>query len=201
MRPTVTFWFDLASTYSYLSAMRIEAEAETRGIAVSWKPFLLGPIFAAQGWSNSPFNLYPAKGRYMLRDMERRCAALGLPLQWPSTPLPANSIRAARLAIAALETTDKGSDLCRMIYHMQFGEGADIADADTLQEALHRVGLSDDLHQVARSPELKPLLRANTDQAQAAGIFGAPSFTIGDELFWGDDHLEAAFDWAVAKQD
>ena len=73
----IEFWFEFASTYSYIAAMRIEAEAELRGIRVDWRPFLLGPIFFAQGWKDSPFNLYPAKGRYMWRDMERLCDKFG----------------------------------------------------------------------------------------------------------------------------
>ena len=77
------FWFEFASTYSYPAAMRIEAAAAARGVAIEWRPFLLGPIFAAQGWNDSPFNLNPAKGRYMWRDLERRCAGYGLPLRRP----------------------------------------------------------------------------------------------------------------------
>jgi 2-hydroxychromene-2-carboxylate isomerase len=57
-RPTLEFWYEFASTYSYLSAMRIEALAATAGVEVRWRPFLVGPIFAAQGWNSSPFNLY-----------------------------------------------------------------------------------------------------------------------------------------------
>src|SRR5436190_24112129 len=72
------FWYDFASTYSYLSAMRIEALAAAAGVGVAWKPFLLGPIFGAQGWTTSPFNLYPAKGRNMVRDIERLATERGL---------------------------------------------------------------------------------------------------------------------------
>ena len=67
------FWFDFGSTYSYISAARIDDVAERTGVVVSWEPFLLGPIFKEQGWNDSPFNLYPAKGRYMWRDLERLC--------------------------------------------------------------------------------------------------------------------------------
>ena len=69
--PHLAFWYEFASNYSWLSAMRIEELAAARGVAVVWRPFLLGPIFRAQGWTSSPFNLYPAKGRHMRRDMER----------------------------------------------------------------------------------------------------------------------------------
>ena len=79
MTATLDFWFEFASTYSYPAAMRIADAAAARGVTVRWRPFLLGPIFKAQGWDNSPFNLYPAKGRYMWRDLERVCDALALP--------------------------------------------------------------------------------------------------------------------------
>ena len=87
---TAEFWYDYASTYSYPAAMRVAELAGSRGVALVWRPFLLGPIFAAQGWRDSPFNIYPAKGRYMWRDMQRTCAALELPLKRPD-PFPQNS--------------------------------------------------------------------------------------------------------------
>ena len=68
------FWFDFASTYSYPAAMRDRGAGGTAGVSVRFRPFLLGPIFKAQGWASSPFNIYPAKGRNMWRDLERLCA-------------------------------------------------------------------------------------------------------------------------------
>ena len=79
----LTFWFEFASTYSYLSAMRIEDMAEKAGVELVWKPFLLGPIFKSQGWNTSPFNLYPAKGNYMVRDIERIAQGRGIPFRRP----------------------------------------------------------------------------------------------------------------------
>ena len=76
-RPVLEFWFDFASTYAYLSAMRIEPLAETAGVDVRYRPFLLGPIFQAQGWTTSPFNLFPSKGRYMWRDVGPRGRSAG----------------------------------------------------------------------------------------------------------------------------
>jgi 2-hydroxychromene-2-carboxylate isomerase len=94
------FWFEFASTYSYPAALRIEALASAAGVAVEWRPFLLGPIFREQGWDDSPFNLYPAKGRYMWRDLERVCAQLAIPLQRPSLPAQRAAGRATRLLAA-----------------------------------------------------------------------------------------------------
>lgn len=101
----IDFWYDLASTYSYLAAFDIEAKAAAAGVEVVWRPFLLGPIFKAQGWETSPFNLYQAKGRYMWRDLERRAARQGLPpIQRPSA-FPQNGLLAARVATVGAKRT------------------------------------------------------------------------------------------------
>ena len=97
--PTIDFWYEFASTYSYPTAMRIENMAADGGIDVRWRPFLLGPIFKAFGWNDSPFNIFAAKGRYMWRDLERLCEADGLPLKLPPVRFPQNGLKAARLAL------------------------------------------------------------------------------------------------------
>ena|ERR1700674_3875011 len=83
-KPTLTFWYEFASTYSWLAAERIDALAAAAEVEIHWRAFLLGPIFVAQGWNSSPFNLYPAKGNNMWRDMERLCALMGLPQRLPA---------------------------------------------------------------------------------------------------------------------
>ena len=97
---SLVFWYEFASTYSYPAAFRVERAAASAGIAVVWKPFLLGPILARQGFTDSPFNLYPAKGRYMWRDLERLCADLGLAFRRPD-PFPQSSLLAARVALTS----------------------------------------------------------------------------------------------------
>ncbi|KIC11798.1 DSBA oxidoreductase [Leisingera sp. ANG-M1] len=195
MSREITFWFEFASTYSYLSVMRIGALASANGINVVWKPFLLGPIFAAQGWHSSPFNLYPAKGHYMWRDMERQCAARGLPFRRPDV-FPQNGLAAARLALAA-DGHGGTEDFAKAVYTALFQDGADISDEEVLLQCLQQAGLDGSLMAQAGSPEVKAALRAQTEQAIAAGIFGAPSFTCRGELFWGDDRLEQALDHAA----
>jgi 2-hydroxychromene-2-carboxylate isomerase len=95
----IDFWYEFASTYSYPAATRIGRVAAEREVKVRWRPFLLRPIFVEIGWRDSPFNIYPTKGRCMWRDLERICGALGLPLQRPQ-PFPQNSLLAARTALA-----------------------------------------------------------------------------------------------------
>jgi 2-hydroxychromene-2-carboxylate isomerase len=193
--PQLTFWFEFASTYSYLSAMRIEDMAAKSGVAIAWKPFLLGPIFKAQGWETSPFNLYPAKGQYMVRDITRIARDRGLAFQLP-TPFPQNGLLAARLAIFGLQQ-GWGADFIKSVYRAEFGEGLDISRPETLAPLLAAAGADpSEAFGRAESPEIKAALRANTDEAGAKGIFGAPSFTMpSGELFWGDDRLEQALAW------
>jgi 2-hydroxychromene-2-carboxylate isomerase len=193
---TLDFWFELASTYSYPAAMRIAPLAKARGVSVRWRPFLLGPIFKAQGWDNSPFNLYPAKGRYMWRDLERISGALALPFMQPS-PFPQNTLLATRAALVAL-AQGWGEDYCRAIYACEFGEGRNIAEPTTIAAVLTSLGkTADAILQEAQGDAIKTALRAQTEEAQRLGIFGAPSFVTQDgELFWGNDRLEAALDWA-----
>jgi 2-hydroxychromene-2-carboxylate isomerase len=194
--PRLDFCFELASTYSYPAAMRIAPLAHERGVTVRWRPFLLGPIFKAQGWPNSPFNIYPAKGRYMWRDLERLCAALQLPFVQPSV-FPQNTILAARIALLGLRE-GWGEDYCRAVYRAEFGKRRDIGETPALTDILQALGQdSGRVLAQAQSDEIKTALRAQTKEAQALGIFGAPSFVTADgELFWGNDRLEAALDWA-----
>lgn len=194
--PQIDFWFDFASTYSYLSAMRIEDAAKDAEVRVNWRPFLLGPIFAAQGWTTSPFNLFPAKGRYMWQDLERLCAARGLPLIQPPG-FPQNGLRAARVALATLETPH-GSAFCRAIFEAQFGTGADISQDDTILGGLSKAGLPATLLACADDPARKSALRTQTEEAAGLELFGAPSFITADALFWGDDRLDMAL--AAARE-
>lgn len=197
MAPVVVFWYEFASTYSYLSAMRIGDMAARAEVEVEWKPFLLGPIFKSQGWETSPFNLYPAKGRYMVRDITRTAAARGLSFRMPPT-FPANGLQAARLALAA-KSEGAIAAFSRAVFGAAFKKGLDIADDAVLTDCLVEAGLQPEaLWQRAAEPDVKAALRVNTEEAQAAGIFGAPSFTTPDgELFWGDDRLEQALAWAT----
>ena len=196
MAASLDFWFEFASTYSYLSVLRIEDDARKSGVAVRWRPFLLGPIFAAQGWSTSPFNIYEVKGRYMVRDIERSAAARGLRFTLPK-PFPQHSLMAARVCLTVPDAGARAR-FVREVMMAQFAEGQQINDAGVLSACLTRTGLQPEMHlQTAQSEAIKSELKSNTDEARALGVFGAPSFVTADrELFWGDDRLDAALAWA-----
>ncbi|MGC1571347.1 MAG: 2-hydroxychromene-2-carboxylate isomerase [Pseudolabrys sp.] len=195
-KPTLDFWFEFASTYSYPAAMRISPLAEAAGVAVRWRPFMLGPIFKEQGWTTSLFNLFPAKGRNMWRDLERTCGTIGLPFVRPTT-FPQNTLLAARVALVGL-AEPWGEDYCRAIYRAEFAEGRTVEEIKTIAGVLTGLGLdAGAVLDRAQSNENRSQLRAHTDEAQRLGIFGSPSFVTADgELFWGHDRLEAALNWA-----
>jgi 2-hydroxychromene-2-carboxylate isomerase len=196
MPTTIQFWFDFASTYSYPAAMRIERQADAAGVAVAWQPFLLGPIFASQGWNDSPFNIYPPKGRYMWRDLERLCDTDGIPFLRPSR-FPGNGLLAARVA-NRFATAPWAPEFCRAIFRANFAEDREIADPAVVRDCLDRLDLSGDtLIDEAQSSDGKAALRDAVERAQALGLFGAPSFVVAGELFWGNDRLDAALEWAA----
>jgi 2-hydroxychromene-2-carboxylate isomerase len=191
---TLSFWFDFASTYSYPAAMRLEQLARERGVRLSWNAFLLSRIFRAQGWNDSPFNLYPLKGRYMWRDLERICEAQRLPFRRPSQ-FPRNGLLAARIACRFSKETWVPA-FVRAVYHANFAEDQDIADHHVIAACLRSVNQdSDAVLGAAGSVEAKAMLRAHTERAVDLGIFGAPSFIADQELFWGNDRLEEALGW------
>jgi 2-hydroxychromene-2-carboxylate isomerase len=195
----VQFWFEFASTYSYVAAMRIEAQAHERGIPLAWKPFLLGALFNRQGWNDSPFNLYPARGRYMWRDIERQCAKHGIPFRKP-TKFPRNSLLAARLACVA-EGRPWMTEFVRAVFRANFADDRDISDPAVMADALRRAGQErpEEILTAATTPENKERLRRETDIAWEMGAFGAPTLIVDGELFWGNDRIEEAFDWYEAR--
>lgn len=188
------FWFDFASTYSYLSVYRIDDLAQKNGVTVDWRPFLLGPIFNSQGWDTSPFNIYKAKGEYMWRDIARLSEKYEIPFTPPSQ-FPRNGLLAARISVA-FEDESWVAEFIKSVFIANFSEDKDISSEEVLSSMLNALGL--DAAQIiaqAKTQENKDKLRAQTQLAADKSIFGAPTFIIGDELFWGNDRLEDAIKW------
>ncbi|CDG81986.1 2-hydroxychromene-2-carboxylate isomerase [Janthinobacterium agaricidamnosum] len=193
---TLEFWFDFSSNYSYLSVMRIEALARQAAIGVLWKPILLGAIFKSLGQQTSPFVLQQQKGAYVWNDMRRQCEKYGLPWRRPSV-FPRSSVLAARVALIG---ADEGwiAPFSQRMMTLNFALDRDIGDAENVSAVLTEMGLeTEDVIARALSPDNKQRLRSQTEEARQRGIFGAPSFIGGGELFWGNDRLEDALRYAA----
>jgi 2-hydroxychromene-2-carboxylate isomerase len=196
MPANIELWCEIASTYTYLAGMRIESIAARERVDVVWSPFLLGPIFAAAGWTTSPFEVYPAKGRYMWRDVARTAESLGLPFQRPSA-FPRNTVLATRVSLLGL-TRGWGAAFLRRTLAANFAEDREVGEPSVSDELLAELGLNGGaVRAEADSPAWKPRLREATARAIERGVFGAPTFFVGDEMFWGNDRLEQAVAWAA----
>jgi 2-hydroxychromene-2-carboxylate isomerase len=190
----IDFWFEFGSNYSYLSVMRIEEEAARRGVTVRWKPFLLGPIFRSFGWQSSPFVLQKEKGEYAWKDMARQTKKQGLPWIRP-TNFPRSAILPLRVALVGAEEPWM-AEYCRKMMTLNFGYDRDIDSKEAVTEVLEQLQLpAEKIIAQAVSEENKLKLRHQTDAAQAMGIFGAPTFFVGEEMFWGNDRLDEALDY------
>jgi 2-hydroxychromene-2-carboxylate isomerase len=194
----IEIWFDFASNYSYLSAMRIEDAARARGVAVQWRPFLLGPVFKSLGMETSPFVTQQQKGAYVWTDMERQCAKYALDWKRPGT-FPRRSILPARIATLA-EGQPWQAGFIRRVMRLNFVEDHDIEDPAALGAILDALGLDGQALLVqAQAEPVRQRLRERTEEARQRGVFGAPTFFVGDEMFWGNDRLDDALDLAAAR--
>jgi len=189
-------WFEFGSTYSYLTVMRIENIAASQGVYIVWRPFLLGPIFKELGWQSSPFLEQKEKLVYMWRDLERQCGKYGLQWKKPAT-FPRAAVLPLRVTLAFAQEPWIG-DFCRAVMLQNFAEDRDIGATETVERALMALGLPvADIIAQAQSEDNKLALRKQTERARALGIFGGPTFFVGNEMFWGNDRLEDAFELAA----
>jgi len=194
--PEIEFWFEFGSNYSYLSVMRIEDSAARRGVTVKWKPFLLGPIFKSLGWDSSPFVLQKEKGEYVWQDMARLCHKYGLPWTRPTT-FPRLALLPMRVALLGAEQPWM-ADYCRMTMMLNFAEDQDINAPEQVAGILTELGLpAGRIIDEAQGEANKLLLRQQTETARARGIFGAPTFFVRGEMYWGNDRLDDALSAAA----
>jgi len=185
MSRTVEFFYDIVSTYSYLASTQLEAITERTGAAFVWRPFLLGGVFKATG--NRPPASLPARGPYLLKDIQRWCKLYGVTFNLPAD-FPANTLTAMR-ALTALEGDERVA-ASRRLYRAYFVEGRDISDAAVVADLVGEGPLA-----MAADPAVKAALRATTEEAVSRGAFGAPSFFLDGEMYFGNDRmhfLEAA---------
>ena len=187
MSKRLEYFFDYVSPFSYLADSQLPALVERTGAELCYRPFLLGGVMKASG--NSPPFSVPAKGRYVLLDSQRWAARYGLPLH-PNPHFPVNTVLPLRAALVLQE--DGGFPAYHdALFKAMWSEGQNVADAAVLRTLLEKLGIDAD-HVFARcqEPPIKDSLRANTDEAVERGAFGAPTFFVGDQIFFGNDRLD-----------
>jgi 2-hydroxychromene-2-carboxylate isomerase len=192
----VDFFYDFACPYAYLAHGRVDAACARHGASVAWRPFLLGGVFRAIGTPDRPGDhMPPSKARMNLLDMHRWAAFHGVPFRMPETH-PNRTVLALRAAMAS-------GDLVRAseaLFTAYWAFGLDVSKAETVRAALDRAGFDGAaLVAKAEEPAIKDALRRATDEAIAAGVFGAPAFVVtireepgradAVELFWGQDRI------------
>ncbi|MCB9760534.1 MAG: 2-hydroxychromene-2-carboxylate isomerase [Alphaproteobacteria bacterium] len=179
MPQDIEFYVDVASPYTYLATTQVASLAERTGAAVRWRPFLLGGVFKATG--NTPPATLPARARYMLQDLYRWAADYGVPFNFPAA-FPVNSLTAMR-ALTSLDADALPQATARMMT-AYWVEGRDPSDPAVIADVLGADALA-----AAADPAVKAALRAHTDRAIERGAFGAPTFFVGDQMFFGNDRL------------
>ena len=187
MAKTLEFFFDYASPYSYFASAQVEAVAQRTGAELRWRPFLLGAVFKAVG--NVPPITITNKAAWLLRDVQEWTRYLGLPPFRMPENFPINSLKANRLGLVAAEH-GRIVPFSHAAFRAAFADGKDLADPQVLAGLARAVDLDPEQALAkAETQEIKDALRRNTDEALARDVFGAPTFFVGDELFFGNDRL------------
>lgn len=188
---SVEIWFDFGSPYAYLTVMRAGEVAAAHALEIIWRPFMLGPIFRELGWQSSPFLEQKEKLAYLWHEMPRLCAKYRFGWKQPSA-FPRQSLLPARIAISHVDE-EWCTDYCRAVIARNFAEDLEIESPQAQSQILCALRLpADAILAKATSDETKTMLRRQTERARRLGIFGAPTFVVRDQLFWGNDRLEDA---------
>jgi 2-hydroxychromene-2-carboxylate isomerase len=183
--PSFDFFYDLGSPYSYLAATQLEGVEKRTGAAARLLPITLGGLRKSTGRQMPPMSQL----KYMAEDTSRWAKKYGVKMQIPRA-FPTSTIKALRVCIAA-ESQGKARQAMHALFRTYWAEGEDISDAQVLQTALSAAGLDGALL-VARTEdqEVKDALRRNTELALARGVFGVPTFFVGERSFWGNDRMD-----------
>ena len=186
----VEFWFDVGSPYSYLAAKALPAIAQAAGATVSWRPMLLGGVFKATG-NQSPM-VVPAKARWTAQDLERQAARIGVPFRL-NPHFPINTMVLMRGAAGYAMRGDRAlAPYLDAVFRAMWVDGRDLGDPAQAASVLADAGIDPVAFEaLVADPQVKDKLKRDTEEAVSRGVFGAPSFFVGDQLFWGQDRLEA----------
>lgn len=194
----IDFWYSIGSTYSYLTVMRLPDVAKTHGVTFNWRPYNVRHVMTLQ--NNIPFKDKPEKTAYMWRDIERRAPVYGLKPRLPAPyPLP-GLVLANQVAILGAEE-GWAIDYTRATYKRWFDDGKPAGEDPNLSASLTDIGQDPErVLREAQSDRIVTALADATDEAMKLGVFGAPSFVVDGEVFWGDDRVEDAVAWAKNKR-
>ena len=185
---SVEFYFDLGSPYSYLAYYRLLQMAEQQEIQIVYKPILLGGVFKATG-NRSPIEI-PVKGVYSILDMQRWAEYYQIPMQM-NPHFPMNTLTLMRILTGVqLLHLEKFEQVLKLLFDAMFGTPQNLNEPTVLAEVLKPSGFSvEDIMSMVQSEVVKQKLITETEQAILRGIFGAPTFFVGDEMYWGQDRL------------
>ncbi len=186
----IEFFYDVSSPYTYLSSEVVEAECAKAGVPLVWRPFLLGGVFKGAG-NVMPASV-PAKATYMLADLHRWSSRYGVSFKFPSR-FPLNTLNAMRVLTAA--APERRPALTHLLMRAYWMDDRDVSDPAELIHLLGEEGPA--LLARSQTPEVKDALRAATEEALTRGAFGAPTFFVGDAVFWGNDRLDFAIEEAL----
>jgi 2-hydroxychromene-2-carboxylate isomerase len=194
MAQPIDCWITLGSTYTYLTVMRLPQAMQLAGATIRFRPFDLKRLFKEMDFF--PFPPDAPKTRYMWQDLRRRAEKYNIPIQLP-VPYPAtNSGLANRVAIVGLQE-GWGEDFIKASYRHWFQQGQEPGSDPNLSESLREIGQDPQrVLSLADRDEIAREFSSETDVARSLGVFGSPTFVVGDQLFWGDDRLEDAISWA-----
>ena len=186
---TVEFFFDVGSPASYLAWTQLPRLAAETDAAVAWRPMLLGGVFKATG-NASPVNV-PAKGRWMTDDLQRWARRYGVPFGLdPSFPI--NTLTLMRGAAGMqMRHPERFLGYVDAVYRAMFESPRNLGDADALVATLREAAFDPgEFAALVADPEVKARLIATTEEAVARGVFGAPTFFVGEQMFFGQDRLD-----------
>jgi 2-hydroxychromene-2-carboxylate isomerase len=189
MHKSVDFLFDFGSPAAYLAWTQLGKLASDTGATVVPQPILLGGVFQATG-NRAPITV-PLKGRYLFKDLNRYARSYGVPLVM-NPHFPINTIALMRIDVGLLDAGHPQLQVYRdAVFQAIWVTQRNMGDADTVAQVLAEAGLdAPALLAMAADPQVKESLKARTQQAVDRGAFGAPTFFVGDEMFWGQDRLD-----------
>jgi 2-hydroxychromene-2-carboxylate isomerase len=181
---TLDFYFDIVCPFAYMASTRIETIAAEAGATLRWHPILLGGVFRAIGTADVPASKWaPARQRLNDLDIERSAEHLGVPLRRPKEH-PRRTVDVMRLLVAAPE--EKIPALAKDLFRAYWVDGVDVSQPEAIAPIARAHGIDP---AVTKDDAIKKKLFAVTDAAAARGVFGVPTFFVGDDQYWGTDRL------------